>query len=102
MRKNPTYIGSAVFGKTRVGPMRERFGVRRGSSAHPKDAYSSYPVAPEEWITIPVPAIVDRQVFESVQEQLRENRRHARCRSRGATYLLQGLLTCSHCGYSFC
>jgi site-specific DNA recombinase len=102
MLKNPTYTGSAVFGKTRVGPMRERFGVRRGSSPYSKNGYSSYPVPPEEWITIPVPPIVDPQVFESVQEQLRENKRLARCRSRGATYLLQGLLTCSHCGYSFC
>jgi site-specific DNA recombinase len=36
-----------------------------------------------------------------VQEQLEENRRHARQSSRGALYLLQGLLQCQHCGYAF-
>ena len=29
------------------------------------------------------------------------NRRHARQSSRGARYLLQGLLQCQHCGYAF-
>lgn len=32
----------------------------------------------EEWITIPVPALVDPVLFESVQEQLEENQRRAR------------------------
>jgi hypothetical protein len=32
---------------------------------------------------------------------LQENRQHARQSRRGASYLLQGLLQCQHCGYAF-
>ena len=39
-------------------------------------------------------------MFAAVQEQLRENKRHARQSRRGALYLLQGLLQCQHCGYA--
>jgi site-specific DNA recombinase len=48
-----------------------------------------------------VPAIIEPEVFAAVQEQLEENRRHARQSQRGARYLLQGLLQCQHCGYAF-
>ena len=48
-----------------------------------------------------MPALVDPDVFAAVQAQLDENRRHARQSSRGARYLLQGLLQCQHCGYAF-
>ena len=50
---------------------------------------------------IPVPAIVEPEVFAAVQEQLQENRQHARQSRRGARYLLQGLRQCQHCGYAF-
>ena len=50
---------------------------------------------------IPVPALVEPEVFAAVQEQLQENKRHARQSRRGALYLLQGLLQCQHCGYAF-
>jgi site-specific DNA recombinase len=48
-----------------------------------------------------VPAIVDADLWEAVQEQLRENQRQARVRLRGARYLLQGLICCRQCGYAF-
>jgi site-specific DNA recombinase len=45
---------------------------------------------------------VEPAVFAAVQEQLQENKRHARQHARrGALYLLQGLLQCQHCGYAF-
>jgi site-specific DNA recombinase len=59
----------------------------------PRRAVSVRDVPPEDWITIPVPALVEPEVFAAVQEQLQENKRHARQQSRrGALYLLQGLL----------
>jgi site-specific DNA recombinase len=45
--------------------------------------------------------LVDAAVFAAVQEQLQENRRHARQALRGARYLLQGLICCAHCGYAY-
>jgi site-specific DNA recombinase len=40
-------------------------------------------------------------LFETVAEQLQENRQRARVSQRGARYLLQGLLVCACCGYAF-
>ena len=54
-----------------------------------------------KWISVPVPAIVDENLFAAVQQQLRENQRRARIGQRGARYLLQGLVTCKLCGYAY-
>ena len=99
--KNPAYKGAAAFGKTREGAVRTGLRVQRGQSPQPRRPYTHYDVPPEEWISIPVPAIVDPEVFEAVQDQLKINQRHARQRARGERYLLQGLLCCRQCGYAF-
>jgi len=52
-------------------------------------------------MTIPVPALVEPEVFAAVQEQVQENKRHARHSHRGALYLLQGLRQGQHCGDAF-
>jgi site-specific DNA recombinase len=101
MLKNPAYMGQAAFGKTRQGPLRPRIRSQRGKPLQPRRAASEYDVPSEDWIRIAVPALVDPDVFEAVQAQLEENRKHARQSSRGARYLLQGLLQCQHCGYAF-
>jgi site-specific DNA recombinase len=102
MLKNPAYKGKAAFGKTRSGIRQPLLRPLRGCPEHPKRTYSSHGVSPEEWIEIPVPAIVDETLFEAVAEQLEENRKRYRQSARGASYLLQGLLVCKRCGYSFC
>jgi len=101
MLKNPAYKGMAAFGKTQVGQMRPRIRPSRGACAQPKRAYSTYSVNSQEWATVTVPAIVDQEVFEAVQEQLRENQQKARLGQRGARYLLQGLVSCKLCGYAY-
>jgi site-specific DNA recombinase len=55
----------------------------------------------QEWMTIPVPALVEPEVFAAVQEQRRDNQRHARPYRRGAKYLLQGLVSCQGWGYAY-
>ncbi len=99
--KNPAYTGAAAFGKTRQEPLRPRLRAQRGRPVQPRRAVSISDVPPEEWSPIPVPALVEPEVFAAVQEQLQENKRHARQSHRGALYLLQGLLQCQHCGYAF-
>ena len=101
MLKNPAYKGKAAFGKTKAGPLRPRLRAQRGRSMQPRSGVSSYDIAPEQWISIPVPALVEEALFDQVQQQLAENRQRARQRKRGARYLLQGLITCSQCGYAF-
>jgi site-specific DNA recombinase len=99
--KNPAYQGTAAFGKTRLEPLRPRLRAQRHRPVQPRRAVSVHDVPPEDWITIPVPALVEPEVFATVQDQLREHKRHARQSRRGALYLLQGLLQCQHCGYAF-
>jgi len=101
MLKNPAYKGQAAFGKTKTGKILPQLRPQKHSCEQPKKAYSIYPVEKKDWITIPVPAIVDEALFEVVQEQLEENRKVARTRKRGASYLLQGLVVCARCQYSY-
>ncbi len=99
--KNPAYKGAAAFGKTKIGQMRHRLRPQRGRAEQPRRAHSIYDVPCEDWITIPVPAIISEDMFDEVAEQLEENRARNRQRNRGARHLLQGLLKCSRCGYAF-
>src|SRR4051794_9704624 len=55
----------------------------------------------EEWIEVPVPALVNPAVFEAAQAQLAENRQRKRDSLRGPRWLLQGLTVCHRCGYAY-
>jgi Site-specific recombinases, DNA invertase Pin homologs len=101
MLKNPAYKGKAAFGKTKTGVMRPRLRAHRHAFEPPKKACSSYARPREDWIEIEVPVLIDEALFEAVQEQLKDNRKHARQRARGARYLLQGLVMCRGCGYAY-
>src|SRR5262249_33560837 len=99
--KNPAYQGTAAFGKTRLEPRRPQLRAQRHRPVQPRRAVSVHDVPPEDWITIPVPALVEPAVCAAGHEQLRPHKRQARQSRRGALYLLQGLLQCQHCGYAF-
>jgi site-specific DNA recombinase len=99
---NPAYAGQAVFGKNASIPWTPPLRPARGRAPVPKRPFRQVPAATEQWITIPVPALVETDLFERVQEQLAENRRRNRQRLEGVRYLLQGLLVCAKCGYAFC
>lgn len=101
MLNNPAYKGTAAFGKTAVGQTRPRLRPGRKQSPHPRRDYSVYDQDQQQWILIPVPALIDEALFEAVQQQLQENRQRARQSQRGAKYLLQGLLVCQQCGYAY-
>ena len=101
MLKNPAYMGSAAFGKTRMGPRRPQLRTQRGHSKTPRRTGSTYDTDASEQLSIPVPAIVSAELFDTVQTQLTENRQRGRESRRGAKYLLQGLLECGQCGYAF-
>jgi site-specific DNA recombinase len=101
MLRNPAYIGAAVFGKTQSGPQRPRLRVYRGHPAQARYPYSSYAVPEDKWIRVPVPVLVDTDLFTAVCEQLQENRQRVRERREGARHLLQGLVVCMRCGYAY-
>src|SRR4051812_1569940 len=99
--RNPAYAGTAAFGKTRIGPMPARVRPVRGGSQQPRRAHGVYDVAPGEWISVPVPPLVEEELFEAAREQLAENRRRNRQHAHGQRYLLQGLIKCQQCGYAY-
>jgi site-specific DNA recombinase len=99
--QNPAYIGRAAFGRTRSGPLQPRLRAPRGRPAQSKRGYSPHNVPEDEWIRIPVPVLVDEDLFAAVKDQLQENRKQARIPQKGSRYLLQGLIVCAQCGYAY-
>lgn len=95
--QNPAYKGAAAFGKTAMDPVRPRLRAQRGGSLQPKKAYSVRDKPVDEWLSLPVLALVDATLFDSGAEQVQENQQRARVSQRGARYLLQGLLGCGGC-----
>src|SRR5215211_718735 len=95
---NSTYRGEAWYNRRcpvdathprlATGPTRAGSGKRRGQALRPA----------EEWIAVPVPAIIDPDTWRLAQEQLARNRQHARRNNTRHAYLLSALLICSHCG----
>ena len=51
----------------------------------------------EEWIAIPVTALIDEQRWEQAQQQLQINRERAGRNNKKHDYLLRSLLVCGHC-----
>ena len=102
MLANPAYKGKAAYGKTRGGPMRPRLRRGRNCPPLPRNGHSIYRMPAEQWISIPVPAIVDEALFDAVAGQLAENRRRHRRWHGRVQHLLSGLLVCKCCGYAYC
>src|SRR5207247_8776857 len=87
--------------QTRGGPVSRPLRGQRGRSLRSRQAPASEELPREEWIFVPVRAIIESVLYEAVQEQLTENRRRARHGQRGVRYLLQGLVVCKVCGYAY-
>ena len=98
--RNSAYRGVACFGKTRVSartriirPLRRRGVITPSTTAgHERPR--------EEWIEIPVPALVSQDIFARAQELLQENKIRSRRRTIEPS-IVQGLVSCQKCGYAF-
>jgi site-specific DNA recombinase len=100
--RNPAYKGAAGFGKRRIGPRLPRHRPQRNGSEQPRRPVSWRRTSPDQWTSIPVPAIIEEAMFDAVAEQLKENKQRHRLAKQGAKYLLQGLVMCKCCGYALC
>src|SRR6266481_8106607 len=97
--RNSAYRGVACFGKTRasartrvIRPLRRRGVVTPSTTAgHERPR--------EEWIEIPVPALVSEESFARAQELLQENKIRSRRRTIEPS-IVQGLDSCQKCGYA--
>ncbi|MFB9984546.1 recombinase family protein [Mesorhizobium kowhaii] len=100
MLRNPAYKGTACFGKTQVAPRQKvtkpfrlsgRAGFSENTSQHERPR--------EEWIEVPVPAIVTEETFALAAERLTDNKRFAPRRTIEPS-IVQGLVSCRKCGYA--
>jgi site-specific DNA recombinase len=101
MLRNPAYHGVACFGKTRIAPrqritrpLRLRGGIVSRNSA-------SHELPRDEWIEIPVPALISEATFALAQELLARNKKTAARRTIEPS-IVQGLVCCRSCGYALC
>ena len=101
MLANTAYIGRAVYGHRAILPGRPRLRPIRGRIRSRRRRPTARVTVPrEEWIEVPVPALVDPAVFEAAQVQLREPSAQAGP-GHGPRWLLQGLTVCRRCGYAY-
>jgi site-specific DNA recombinase len=101
MLKNPAYAGQAVFGKTQA--VHEPAGLNRRARLEGRTtprAVKAVDRPREEWITIPVPAIITPATFERAAQRLQDNKRYA-SRNSKVPSLLQGMIACATCGYGY-
>jgi site-specific DNA recombinase len=80
MIQNPAYRGQAAWGR------------REGKEKRPRD--------PSQWITIPVPALIDERTYAAAVAAIRHRKQHhvRRIEPERDRYLLRGMLNCEHCG----
>ncbi len=91
--RSPVYTGTAYSERTRPVPAR----IRRSALRPVGPGYSHRPAPPEEWIAIPVPAIVSPETFAAAQARLSRNTQMARRHNTTHDYLLRGLVSCGQC-----
>ena len=100
MLRNPAYKGMACFGKTQAAARQQHTNrVIRMGGRTPCGTHTTQRAPKENWIQIPVPALVDEQTFELAQERLQDNQKFSLRRTVEPS-ILQGLVHCAQCGYA--
>jgi len=99
MLRNPAYKGLASFGKTEQCDRQKVTRQLRQRGGYSPRCSASRQRPKEEWIQIPVPAVVSEETFAMAEELLERNKRLSKRRTKEPT-LLQGLLVCKECGYA--
>jgi len=98
MLTNETYAGTAYYLRHEAveatRPQRDTPRRREKTSAQRR------PV--EEWIAIPVPALIGRAEFDQVQRQLERNAEQASRNNTRYSYELRGLVRCGACERRMC
>jgi site-specific DNA recombinase len=99
MLRNPAYAGRACFGKTELRPRQRITRPLRQRRGHATRNSANHERPHQDWIEIPVPALVSEATFALAQEQLERNKHHSPRRTVVPS-LLQGMLVCEKCGYA--
>jgi site-specific DNA recombinase len=91
------HVGRAYYNRTTSRSQEPRDSGTEGASV--KTVVTERPRS--EWITVPVPRIIDDELFARIQQRIEENRRFSKRRQKRNVYLLKGLIKCGVCGYSY-
>ena len=92
--RNPVYTGTYYYNKRRqVKAQRKNMPATRPTRHHSSRGWRDK----EEWIPVPVPAIIDLETWELARQQLQLNRERAPRNNKQHDYLLKSLLVCTHC-----
>jgi site-specific DNA recombinase len=91
--RSPVYTGTAYSERTRPVPAR----IRQSALRPVGPGHSHRPAPPEEWLAIPVPAIITQETFAAAQARLARNTQMARRNNTTHDYLLRGLVSCGQC-----
>ena len=84
--RNEAYVGTVYYNR------HERIeGATRGRKTRLRERPR------EEWIAIPVPAIIDRDTFDRVSQVSHENFKLSPRGAAAEAWLLRGLVECGHC-----
>lgn len=68
-----------------------------------QDESVAIPAPRENWIYVPVPAIIDESTYQAAQERLKVNKEQALAQwKRKYTYLFSGMITCAACKSAYC
>jgi site-specific DNA recombinase len=82
--RNPAYRGLACFGKTRASARTRVMRPQRRRGVTSPSTTAGHERAREEWIEIPVPALVTEESFARAQELLYHNKIRSRRRTIAA------------------
>lgn len=98
---NPAYKGTACFGKSCVAPRKQ---IKATRSVRLKGGilreHTNMRLPREQWIEIPVPALVSEDTFVLAQELFLQNKKHS-ARRTTAFSVLQNLVCCRKCSYAW-
>jgi site-specific DNA recombinase len=98
--RNSAYRGVACFGKTRASSRTRVIRPQRRRGVITPSMTAGHERPREEWIEIPVPALVSEDSFARAQELLEQNKIRSRRRTIEPS-IVQGLVSCQKCGYAF-
>jgi site-specific DNA recombinase len=99
MLRNPAYKGTACYGKSQVAPRQRVTKPLRLSGRARRGDTGNHERPREDWIEVPVPAIVAEEAFALAAEKLLDNKRFAPRRTIEPS-IVQGLVSCRKCGYA--
>ena len=98
--RNSAYRGLACFGKTRASSRTRVIRPQRRRGVITPSMTAGHERPRDEWIEIPVPALVSEDRFARAQELLQENKVRSRRRTIEPS-IVQGMVSCQKCGYAF-